>query len=254
MGRYSIILKKTPEQLLAENAPKVMPFGIDQDVEFKRRQHLFSLQEGEHARVGIVYEDHKTLFYGAKVHFHGQYRFFCLSTKDKKAFCCSYKYKGNVPVFRIATIIAVYPMGPLQEEMSTIQVLPWVMGKIVYKNINGLNKMYPVTDNDFHVSLQKGGSRGAFLFKNYDIQPCQEDASSSIWQKDANRQRTIEISQYMRRNIKSYLSSSITEGDIRDIVTNPQSETRGVIRPVQTPEIRSAVQTLEDDFFDDLQR
>ena len=61
MGRYHILLNKTPE-VTPEEIIKVHQFGFEQDFQSKykktqNKQRLFHLNTDERARIGIVHEE-----------------------------------------------------------------------------------------------------------------------------------------------------------------------------------------------------
>jgi hypothetical protein len=233
MSRYSIILKKSPKEIEKERSEKIVQFGIDQDMDFKRMR-TFSLEEGKDARIGIVYSDPKTLFYGSKVHFHGTYRFFCKSTKTRIAPCCTFDYPGKRSTFRIATIIVHYPGGPVQQLMETpdnVRVLPWVFGKIMYNKLQEICKVHPVTEHDFILKCPRNGG----LFKHYDVVPCQ----NLLWQESEMRDRIMEIEYHLKRTIKNYLANDLLandllENDIVEIIRN-SSDAINQTQEIATP-------------------
>jgi len=226
MSRYSIILKKTPEEV--RKGHLVDQFGFDQDMDNLdrdnplRRKRTFYLNSGEVAPIGIVFDDPSVLFYGAKVHFFKSHRFFCKSTAGRVAYCCQPNYLGRRPAFRIATIVIKYPV--IGEAQDAVKVLPWIFGQIIYDKLRELHRSFPVDQRDVVLRRPTAARATAFAqLVQYEVQAGQD----SVWQRSEMKPRILEIHSYLKRTIRSYLAVDYTEEQILEVISQP--ETRVII-------------------------
>ena len=222
MGRYHILLNKTPEITPEENVI-VRQFGFEQDFQSKyretqKKQRLFHLNENERARIGIVHEEgRKDIFSGSAVHFYGRRRFFCKSTSHRTALCCSSTYTGNRPTLRVAVPIIQYPLASQSSDQGSTmlgyEIMPWVFGKIIFNRIKEMNDTWPVEQFDMVVFTRTNNNP----FNQYDIQP----AGSSLWRRHNDKELILQTTNSLRQIIMPHLAEDLDENAIETLLGQP---------------------------------
>lgn len=215
MGRYHILLNKTPEVTPVVENKKIHQFGFEQDFQSKyketqKKQRLFRLNDNESARIGFVHEEgRKDIFSGASIHFHGRTRFFCKSTSHRTALCCSSTYAGKHPTLRIAIPIIRY-----SELGQSHDIMPWVFGKTMFNLIKEMNDIRSVDQYDLTVSNRTSLNP----FSHYGIQIAPED---SLWRQLSNKELILQNANALRQNIMPYLAEDLDENAIEAVLSQP---------------------------------
>ena len=216
MGRYSIILKKSPEEV-SKRLHSVSQFGFDQDINSWGKKRAFYLNQGEVASVGIVFDDSSSLFYGSRVHFFKGHKFFCKSVNNHLASCC----QVGKATFRIATIVI---KNHRKTEPDTITVLPWVFGKIIYERLRETSNLFPIDRYD--IILKRPTNTTPFA--QYEIQA----GLISVWQESEMKPRILELHSHLKSGIRSYLAEDYTEDQIQEVISQPDPHRSPIdIRP-----------------------
>lgn len=151
-------------------------FGTNRDDIQSKKYNKLKLKAGEELRAGIVFHDNKglELFKGTKVHYHDSGKrttFMCKSSKENKAICCTHKWSGNAPKFRIGCVLVIYKQ--VQGKIH-LEYMPWVFSEQMYNKIQLADQEFPLVDHDIRLKCTNED------FQNIDIHSCKE----SIWTKN----------------------------------------------------------------------
>ena len=234
MSRYSIALKKRVEKEKLSSEP--LQFGIEHDLnkrfeQTKDKLRTFYLLPNEIAQVGIIFQVPNLMFQGFKVHYYGPHKFFCKSTPNQKAVCCTHNYSAKNPSFRIATILARYSRDEL------FSIIPWTFGKIMFNRLKDLNTECPLDIHDFRIS----SSENRTLYNLSALGP-------SIWQQSDTKERIIANANAIKANIKAYIAEDLDIGAIENIVQENHTSSRWDQQQSVSPtNRRPRPRALEDD-------
>jgi len=210
MDRYEILLGKHRENKEPE-VEAVQTFGFDNELEDikkrSRRKHgsdYFSLEYGEGARVGIIYEDPLKLFTGVYTHFCKTY-FLCKSTEGRRELCCDYSKR----VFRTGCVVIIYSLPFRGSSLKTLtldspfQIKPWIFGTQTYNSLKEIHKQHPVFNHDIFLKRNKPWSMSTSLWHSSD---------------DSVKEKIITEARPIMENMKDYIGADLSLDEIDELI------------------------------------
>jgi hypothetical protein len=163
----------------------------------------------------------------ARVHYHNNQSFRCLSTDDQLSVCC--KHLGEAPQ-RFGLILFHYKTddaGDLQDEKKLSGTMKfWVISESRYSELSAIAKKYPLLDGgatERQVDLNLTCTEEKF--QKMTIMPCPE----AHWKKSATWYEKLSVqAQKAVERLKKTMGRTLTEDEVCDLLNVAQPVGAGV--------------------------
>jgi hypothetical protein len=188
----------------------VEAFGPDRDDIESTKFKKYRGKTGNTDRIGIIYEDPKKMFKGAKTHFKDRF-FLCKSDKNKKEICCTHSYENNRPRWRVGAVIVVYDLVVKdgKTKLKGYEMLPWVFSEKMYQKLSKADQEFPLAQHDIKLTCSNED------FQTIDIQSCRD----SIWSgSEEMKKRMLEEAAPLFDDVSRNLAADLSVVEIRELL------------------------------------